>query len=196
MINSWRKAWNKNLPFYYVQIAPFEGYGIKNDASILREQQTKTLSVPNTGMIVVSDLVENVKDIHPRDKKNVGLRLANLALTKTYGYTGLPYLYPMYKPMSIEKGKAKISFINAEKGLMAKGDTISGFYIAGADKLFVPALAKIEGNTVTVYNKAIKEPVAVRFGFTSASMPNLFSKEGLPVVLFRTDDWDDVTTVR
>jgi sialate O-acetylesterase len=196
MINSWRKAWNKDLPFYYVQIAPFEGYGTQNDASILREQQTKTLSVPNTGMIVVSDLVENVKDIHPRDKKNVGLRLANLALTKTYGFTGLPYLYPRYKSMSIEKNKAKISFINADKGLMAKGDTISGFYMAGADKVFVPAHAKIDGNSVIVSSKAVKEPVAVRFGFTSASMPNLFSKEGLPVVLFRTDDWDDVTTVR
>lgn len=196
MINSWRSLWKKDFPFYYVQIAPFEGYGKTNNGSILREQQTKTLSVPNTGMIVVSDIVADVKDIHPKDKKDVGLRLANLALTKTYGVTGLPYLYPMYKSMTVEKNKVRIRFDNADNGLMAKGNTIHGFYIAGADKVFVPAQAKIDGNTVIVSDKTVKEPVAVRFGFVSASMPNLFSKEGLPVNLFRTDDWDDVATVK
>jgi sialate O-acetylesterase len=196
MINSWRAAWKKDLPFYFVQIAPFEGYGNGINSSILREQQTKTLALPNTGMIVVSDLVEDVKDIHPRDKKNVGLRLANLALSKTYGIANLAYQYPTYKSVSVEKGKLRVSFDNAEKGLLAKGDTISGFWIAGADKVFVPAQAKIDGNTVLVSSKAVKEPVAVRFGFTSSSMPNLFSKEGLPVNLFRTDDWDDVATVK
>lgn len=196
MISSWRKAWQKDLPFYYVQIAPFEGYGTSNSGSILREQQTKVLSVPNTGMIVVSDLVDDVKDIHPKNKKDVGLRLASLALSKTYNIPNLPWQYPMYSNMSIEKNKVKISFTNADNGLMVKGDTLKGFYIAGADKVFVPAQAKIVGNTVVVSNKIIKEPVAVRFGFTSASIPNLFSKEGLPVNLFRTDDWDDVSTIK
>ena len=98
--------------------------------------------------------------------------------------------------MSIEKTKVKIVFTNADKGLMMKGDTLNGFYIAGANKIFVLAQAKIVGNTVVVSNKNIKEPVAVRFGFTSASMPNLFSKEGLPANLFRTDDWDDVSTAK
>ncbi|MES2645556.1 MAG: sialate O-acetylesterase [Bacteroidota bacterium] len=196
MITSWRAAWQKDFPFYFVQIAPFSGYGNSNDASILREQQTKTMSAANTGMIVISDLVEDVKDIHPRNKKDVGIRLANLALTKTYGIGNLPFQYPMYSNMSVEKNKVKITFNNVAKGLMMKGDTISGFYIAGSDKIFVPAQAKIVGNDVVVSNKNIKEPVAVRFGFTSASMPNLFSKEGLPVNLFRTDDWDDVPTVK
>jgi len=196
MITSWRAAWQKDLPFYFVQIAPFEGYGPNNSSSILREQQTKTLGVPNTGMIVISDLVDDVKDIHPKNKKDVGLRLADMALTKTYGMVNLPHQYPMYKSMSIEKTKVKIVFTNADKGLMMKGDTLNGFYIAGADKIFVPAQAKIVGNTVVVSNKNIKEPVAVRFGFTSASMPNLFSKEGLPANLFRTDDWDDVSTAK
>ena len=196
MINSWRTAWKKDLPFYYVQIAPFEGYGKTNNGSILREQQTKTLAVPNTGMVVVHDLVENIKDIHPRDKKDVGIRLANLALSKTYGIPGLPYQYPMFKEMKIEKGKARISFINADQGLTAKGDTLQGFYIAGADRNFVPATAKISGNTVIVSSKEVKEPVAVRFGFTSASMPNLFNREGLPANMFRTDDWDDVQTLK
>lgn len=196
MINSWRRAFGRELPFYYVQIAPYEGYGTSNSSSILREQQTKVLSVPNTGMIVISDLVDDVRDIHPKNKKDVGLRLANLALSKTYNVPNLPYQYPIYNGMSVEKNKVKISFTNADKGLMMKGDAISGFYIAGADKIFVPAQAKIVGNTVIVSNKNIKEPVAVRFGFTSAAMPNLFSKEGLPVNLFRTDDWDDVNTVK
>lgn len=196
MINSWRSAWQKDLPFYYVQIAPFDGYGVSNNSSILREQQTNTQAVSNTGMIVISDLVENVKDIHPRHKKEVGLRLANLALTKTYGIKDLPYQYPFYNSMTVEKNKARISFSNADKGLMKKGDTLSGFYIAGEDKIFVPAQAKIDGNTVVISSKAVKVPVAVRFGFTSASMPNLFSREGLPVNLFRTDDWDDVSTVK
>jgi sialate O-acetylesterase len=196
MIKSWRAAWQKDFPFYLVQIAPFEGYGTSNSSSILREEQTKVLSVANTGMIVVSDLVDDIKDIHPKNKKDVGLRLANLALSKTYNITGLPYQYPLYSSMAVEKNKIKISFANADQGLMAKGDTINGFYISGADKIFVPAQAKIVGNTVVVSNKNIKEPVAVRFGFTSASTPNLFSKEGLPVNLFRTDDWDDVSTIK
>lgn len=196
LIDSWRKAWQKDFPFYYVQIAPFEGYGKSNSSSILREQQTKTLAVPNTGMIVVHDLVDDIKDIHPKNKKEVGLRLANLALSATYGIKDLPFKYPMFKGMNIEKNKARISLTNAENGLMAKGDSLVGFYIAGEDKNFVPATATISGNTIIVSNINVKVPVAVRFGFASASMPNLFSKEGLPVNLFRTDNWDNVSTVK
>lgn len=197
MIKSWRKAWQKDFPFYYVQIAPYSGYGNSNGSSILKEQQTKTLSlVPNAGMVVVTDLVDDVKDIHPRNKKDVGVRLANLALSKTYGLTGLPYQYPVYKSMSVEKSSIRISFDDVTKALMQKGDTLRGFYIAGEDKIFVPATAKIDGNAVTVSHKDIKKPVAVRFGFTSADTPNLFSKEGLPVIPFRTDDWDEVATLK
>lgn len=97
--------------------------------------------------------------------------------------------------MEVVKGKIKINFINADNGLMSKGDTIKGFYIAGADKNFVPAFAKISGNSVVVSGKNVKDPVAVRFDFTNTAIPNLFSKEGLPVNLFRTDDWNDVNTV-
>ena len=98
---------------------------------------------------------------------------------------------PPSKEMKPEKNKIRVSFYNAESGLMIKtGKEPTDFYIAGEDKNFVPATAKIEGNTVVVWNKNIKNPTAVRFGFTSTSMPNLFSKEGLPVNLFRTDDWD------
>jgi sialate O-acetylesterase len=193
MINTWRKVWGIDFPFYFVQIAPFSGYGNMSGV-MLREAQTKTLSVPNTGMVVVTDLVSDVKNIHPRDKKDVGDRLANLALAETYGRNNLVHEYPLYKNMNIEKGKIKIDFDYAEKGLMSKGDTIKDFYIAGADKIFQPANAKIAGNSIIVWNNNIKTPVAVRFGFTNDATPNLFSKEGLPVNIFRTDDWNDVNT--
>ena len=121
--------------------------------------------------------------------------MADLALSETYGKTNFQYKYPMYKSMEIEKGKIRIDFTNADNGLKIKGDTIKEFYIAGADKIFMSALAKIEGNSIIVWNKNIKIPVAVRFGFTNSSLPNLFNKEGMPVNIFRTDDWDDVNTI-
>ena len=194
MINSWRKAWDKNFPFYFVQIAPFSGYGNISGA-LLREAQTKTLMVPNTGMVVITDLVSDVKNIHPRDKKDVGERLANLALSHTYGKPGFSSQYPIYKSMEVEKGKIKISFDDVEAGLMSKGNPLTEFYIAGADKAFYPANAKISGNNVIVWNNDVKSPIAVRFGFSNAAIPNLFSKNGLPVNIFRTDDWNDVNTI-
>ena len=193
-MTSWRKAWQKDFPFYYVQIAPFAGYGNSISSALLREAQTKTLSTPNTGMVVIHDLVDDINDIHPQNKKDVGLRLANYALAETYGKKELVYKSPLYKNMRIEKNKIRIYFENADKGLMSKGGAPTGFYIAGEEKNFMPASAKIEGNTIVVWNKNIKKPVAVRFGFTNSAIPNLFSKEGLPVNLFRTDDWDDVNT--
>jgi len=196
MIASWRKAWHKDFPFYFVQIAPYAGYGNNNiSGALLREAQTKTLSSPNTGMIVIHDLVTDITNVHPQNKKDVGYRLANLALSETYGKKGLVYKTPIYKNMQIKKGKIIISFTNAENGIMSKGDTIKEFYIAGVDKVFVPAIAKIEGNTVVVWNKNVKNPLAIRFGFTNAGIPNLFSKEGMPVNIFRTDDWDHTNTI-
>jgi sialate O-acetylesterase len=191
MIGSWRQAWHKELPFYFVQIAPFSGYsGISG--ALLREAQTKTLSLPNTGMVVIHDLVGDVKDIHPRNKKDVGVRLANYALAATYGKTVAPFKSPMYKSMVIEKDKVIINFANAENGLTSRGAALTDFYIAGEDKIFMPAVAVIKENTVIVSNKNVKNPMAVRFGFTNSAMPNLFSKEGLPVNIFRTDEWNEV----
>jgi len=194
MINSWRKAWQKDFPFYFVQIAPFAGYGNNISGALLKEAQTKTLSTPNTGMIVIDDMVTDVNNIHPTDKKDVGYRLANLALSENYNKKDIVYKFPMYKKMQIEKGKIRISFINADNGFINKGDTIKGFYISGGDKIFMPAVAKINGNTIIVSNKKIKDPVSVRFDFTNSSIPELLSKEGLPVNLFRTDNWNDVNT--
>ncbi|MGH2646699.1 MAG: sialate O-acetylesterase, partial [Ginsengibacter sp.] len=100
-----------------------------------------------------------------------------------------------YENMQIDKAKIKLNFINADNGFVNKGDTVKGFYIAGADKIFMPAIAKIDNKTIIVSNKNIKNPEAVRFDFTNSSIPTLFSKEGLPVNLFRTDIWDDVNTI-
>jgi sialate O-acetylesterase len=194
MIASWRKGWNQEFPFYLVQIAPFAGYGDFPSSALLREQQTKAATYANTGMVVIHDLVDNIKDIHPKLKKEVGQRLAAMALTKTYGLKGFPSAYPQYQGMQVEKDKVRIRFTNADAGLMVKGKEATDFWIAGEDKKFVPAKVKIDGNSVIVWNSAVKKPSAVRFGFSNTAMPNLFSKEGLPVNTFRTDDWEPVSS--
>ena len=190
LISAWRKTWQKDFPFYYVQIAPYAGYGDNSSSAFLREAQTKTLSTPKTGMIVITDLVDNINDIHPKMKKEVASRLANYALAETYGKKDVVYKSPLFKGMRIEKDKVWIYFDNTGDGLVSKGDTLSEFFIAGNDKNFVPANAKIEKNSVVVWSKNVKDPVAVRFAFRNGTKPNLFSKEGLPVNPFRTDNWD------
>jgi sialate O-acetylesterase len=149
----------------------------------------KMLEIPKTGMVVVSDHVDNVKDIHPVNKKPVGERLANMALAEMYDKKGIAYLTPLYKSMKVEKDKIRITFENVTT-LVSKGGEPTEFMIAGEDKKFYPAKAKIEGNTVVVLAKEVKKPVAVRFAWGNGSISNLFSKEGLPVSVFRTDDWD------
>ncbi len=191
MIKTWRKKWNDNFPFYFVQIAPYN-YETSNICALLREAQTKSLSLEKTAMVVTSDLVDNINDIHPKLKKEVGERLADIALVNNYGITGKNPNSPLYKSMQIEKDKIRISFNNAENGFVIKGKAATDFYIAAADKNFVTAQVKVDGNgsTIVVWAKEIKNPVAVRFGFSNTAMPNLFSREGLPVNLFRTDDWE------
>ncbi len=189
MIDSWRKAWNKNIPFYYVQIAPFT-YGDNFDGSLIREQQTKAMMHDNVGMVVTTDLVDDTTDIHPKNKHDVGYRLANWALAETYHKPGIVYKSPVYKSIDVQKDKAIISFDNVPTGLMAKGKNITTLLIAGADKKFYPASAKINNDKLIVWSKQVTQPVAVRFSFTNAGVGNLFSKEGLPVAPFRTDDWE------
>ncbi|MES2730709.1 MAG: sialate O-acetylesterase [Bacteroidota bacterium] len=187
LVEGWRKDFGKDFAFYYVQIAPFT-YGDPK-AYQLREQQTQALSIPKTGMVVISDLVDNVKDIHPRMKYPVGVRLANLALAETYGKSVGAYQSPLYQSMKVEKDKIRISFTYTEKGLKSTEKPIVHFQIAGEDHQFVEAMATISGNAVVVSSKAVKKPIAVRYCFENAFVPNLFSQEGLPVAPFRTDDW-------
>lgn len=188
MIEGWRRSWQEEFPFYFVQIAPFAGYGDNSSSAFLREAQTKVLSLPNTGMVVTSDLVNDINDIHPKMKKEVGERLASLALAETYREQNAVYKVPMYKSMRIEKNKIRIEFTNAGNGLKSKGQ-VTEFYIAGEDKNFVPAEVRIEKNSVVVWNKHIAKPVAVRYLFRNAATAYLYNEEGMPVNLFRTDDW-------
>lgn len=189
MIQGWRAAWKKDFPFYYVQIAPFN-YGNHNVGNLIREQQAKVLSLPKTGMVVVTDLVDNVKDIHPKNKKDVALRLANYALAENYGRNIPGYKSPMFNRMHIAGNKANLYFDNAANGFkLNAGKSPTEFYIAGADKNFVPAVVKIEKDRLIATSPDVKTPVAVRFSFSNGGMSNIFSKEGLPIAPFRTDDW-------
>lgn len=189
MIASWRHLWKKDFPFYYVQIAPFAGYGRSSSAAFLREAQTQTLTEPNTGMVVTTDLVDDINDIHPKLKKEVGQRLANYALAQTYGKTGIAYKVPLYQSMEVEGKSIRVHFTNADKGLVSHGGMIKEFYVAGDSQFFFPAQARIEGQTIVVSSNMVPRPVAVRFAFRNAPEPNLFNTEGLPVSPFRSDDW-------
>ena len=187
MIDGWRNAWKNDFPFYFVQIAPFNYSDEHINAAYLRESQTQSALHPKVGMVVVSDLVDNVKDIHPVEKQLVASRLANYALAETYGVKGLAYKSPVYASHQIEKGKIRVSFDNVPTVLISRGGAPTEFYVAGADNKFFPATAKIDGKTVVVSSKEVKDPVAVRFSFNNTAISNLFSAEGLPVNLFRTD---------
>lgn len=194
MIGAWRKQFGNDFPFYYVQIAPYT-YESTFEAALLMEQQTRSLSYPKTGMVVITDLVDNVKDQHPKNKLDVGVRLANLALAETY-HKPIPvpvYKNPMYREMEIRKEKISLYFDNAPNGFMVKNNEKPGeFFIAGNDQQFLPAEVKIEKDRIVVFNKQISNPVAVRFSFSNTGMSNVFNKEGLPIVPFRTDNWEVV----
>lgn len=188
LINNWRSEWGYEFPFYYVQIAPFQ-YGRPYEGVLLRDAQRKSMQVPNTGMVVVSD-IGNTEDIHPTNKHDVGKRLAGWALNKTYGKEDVPFSGPLYREMKKEGNKIRIEFDHAEEGLVSKGKNLTHFEIAGEDRQFVPAKARIEGNTIVVQARGVKDPVAVRFGWSNTAEPNLFDKEGLPASSFRTDEWE------
>jgi len=189
MVGSWRKAWNKEFPFYYVQIAPFryERHGV---GALLREAQAKNLTTKNTGMVVISDLVTDTLNIHPTNKKDVGLRLANFALVETYGLKKDAHKSPMFKSLTIKDKEAILDFDYATSGLVLKGDQPKELFIAGADKVFYPATVKIKGNQLLVSNKQVKAPVAVRYQFSNTGIGNIFTKNNLPMAPFRTDNWE------
>ncbi len=188
MIESWRRLWNKELPFYYVQIAPF-AYGNRNVAALLREAQSKTLALHNTGMVVTTDLADDTSDIHPKNKKDVGIRLAKLALVNTYSKPVTAALSPTYTSMQVQGSVIFITIENIGLGLKRVGNTITGFFIAGADKEFHPAEASISGSRIVLYTKEVRQPVAARYAFSNTAVGNIFSREGMPLAPFRTDDW-------
>jgi sialate O-acetylesterase len=146
-----------------------------------------TLKVPHTGMAVITDVGEE-KDIHPRKKGPVGARLALAARALAYGEK-IEYSGPLYDSMKIEGNKAVLSFTHLGKGLEVKGETLTGFTIAGEDKQFHNAQAEIKGDKVVVWSDKVAAPVAVRFGWANYPVVNLWNKDGLPASPFRTDDF-------
>ena len=190
LIYGWRKVWAQDdFPFYYTQLAPFTYGGDPALLAEIWEAQTKTLAVPNTGMAVITD-IGNIRDIHPRNKQEVGRRLSLWALARAYGTEGLVYSGPLYKSMSAEGSKIRISFEHVGGGLASRdGKPLTHFTIAGLKREFVPAEAEIDGNTVVVSADGVPRPAAVRFAWHQQAEPNLMNKEGLPASPFRTDQW-------
>ena len=197
LINGWRKVWGQgDFPFYFVQLAPFNytkrfNYSGPDTGHFflprIWEAQAATLALPNTGMAVTTD-ISNLTDIHPRNKQDVGRRLALWALAKDYGRDDVTYSGPLYKAMAIEGNTIRLTFDHVGSGLTSRDEKpLTWFEIAGEDKQFVEAQATIDGDTVVVSNDAIENPVVVRFGWHESAEPNFVNKEGLPASPFRTD---------
>lgn len=188
LLASWRSVFQQpDLPFYFVQIAPFQ-YG-QEDIEILPQfwqAQRECLKIPHTGMAVITDIGE-VPDIHPAKKKEVARRLSLWALAKTYGLAEIDPSGPLYASHAVEGATIRVKFDHAASGLAGRdGKPLSHFEIAGRDGLFVPAEAKIEGSDVIVTSPKVPEPRRVRFGWSKLAIPNLMDKDGLPATAFHT----------
>jgi sialate O-acetylesterase len=195
LIQGWRSAWGRELPFYYVQIAPLYYHTTRSDKVVspeaeprLWEAQASCLRLPHTGMVVTTDLVEDLTDIHPRNKKEVGERLARWALAQDYGRADVEPSGPIFRSMELNGDKAVLHFDHLGGGLVCKGSRgLNWFVIAGSDGELFPAAATIEGDTIVVTSPRVPKPAVVRFGWDEAAQPNLFNKAGLPAIPFRTD---------
>lgn len=199
LISDWRKQWNdNNLPFYFVQLASWmANNGNSNAGSTwaeLREAQTATLQLPNTGMAVAID-IGDTKDIHPPNKKDVGLRLAAIALNKDYKKP-VTYSGPVFRTMTKEGSAVRVSFLHTGKKLVVhdKYNYLKGFELAGNDHKFYYAQAKLSGNEVIVSSDSVPDPVAVRYAWADdVPEANLYNDDGFPAVPFRTDNWPGIT---
>lgn len=190
MITDWRTRWNQGeFPFLIVQLANFMDRADVPTESVwaeLREAQTLTsTSLPKVGLALAID-IGDAKDIHPSNKQDLGYRLGLAARSIAYGQN-IPFSGPLYKSMAVKDGKVELSFDHTNQGLVAKDGELKGFAIAGADRKFVWATAKIEGDKVIVSAEGVKEPVAVRYAWANNPECNLYNGAGLPAVPFRTD---------
>jgi sialate O-acetylesterase len=188
MIKAWRTLWKQQeFPFYYVQIAPYrydtKGPNSEEKAAILREAQRLTMKLPNTGMVVTSD-IGNLNNIHPENKQDVGERLAFWALNKNYKKEKLVYSGPLYKGIKVNGNSIIVSFKNIGGGLYCPDKTLTYFEIAGEDGAYYPAKGIIKKNQVVVSSLEVKQPIHIRFGWKNDAVPNLFNKEGLPAASF------------
>ena len=196
MIEDWRDRWGLgDFPFFFVQLANFMGpQQNPSEAQTwpeLREAQTMTLSLPNTAQAVIIDIGE-ADDIHPRNKQDVGTRLALAALNMTYEQH-IVYSGPAYREMTREGSTIRLHFDHVGSGLTTRGDALNGFAIAGADSQFVWAEAEIDGETIVVSSPAVADPVAVRYAWANNPIISLYNRDGLPASPFRTDDWPGIT---
>ena len=196
MIQDWRNQWNiGDFPFYFVQLANFmEPQQNPVEAQSwpeLREAQTMALRLPNTAQAVIIDIGE-ADDIHPRNKQDVGQRLALAALNQTYG-RDVVYSGPAFREMTQESGALRLHFDHIGGGLVARDGELKGFAIAGADSQFVWAEAQIDGEAVVVSSPDVPAPIAARYAWADNPVISLFNQEGLPASPFRTDDWPGVT---
>jgi len=196
MIQDWRAHWRQgNFPFLFVQLANFKKRAKQPGDSAwaeLREAQAMALRLPKTAQAVIIDIGE-AKDIHPKNKQDVGKRLALAARAVAYG-EDMTYSGPMYKSMKVEGGKVRLAFDHVGGGLVAKGGgPLKGFAVAGKDKQWHWAEAEIDGKTVVVSSDEVARPVAVRYAWADNPDCNLANEEGLPASPFRTDHWPGVT---
>lgn len=201
MVKGWQTVFQQDdLSFYFVQIAPFpyeSRFKQRNEnlnaESLPRfwDAQTACLkAIPNSGMVVVTDITGDVNDIHPRNKRDVGDRLARWALAKNYGDSSVVFSGPLYQSMSVENGEATLRFEHIGSGLTSlDGEPLTHFMISGDNQTFVEAEAKIEGDTIVVRSKDVDTPVAVRFAWQETAVANFGNKDGLPAAPFRTDAW-------
>lgn len=202
MIESWREAFGQgNLPFYYVQVAPFF-YDIEDpkmaDYAFFREAQENILELDNTEMVLTMDVGE-AKNLHPKNKKPVGERLARTALNRTYNFLKIAYQGPHFQSVRFENGKALVSFTSktVKGGLHTNdGQAPKFFQLAGADRIFHFAEAKIVDNKIEVSSSDVQKPVAVRYAFTNYPVTNLENGNGLPAVPFRSDDWKEPENIK
>ncbi|MCC7234975.1 MAG: sialate O-acetylesterase [Bryobacterales bacterium] len=192
MIRDWRAQWGVgNFPFLYVQLANWAP-GNASGWPLVQEAQDKTLDLRGTGMAVITDIGEE-KDIHPRNKQDVGARLALAARHVAHGEE-IVYSGPRYRQVTREGSSLRVWLDHSGRGLVAKGGgEPRGFFVAGADRAFFRATARIDGKTVVVSSPEVSNPVAVRYNWAPFPNGNLFNADGLPASLFRSDDWDDVT---
>ncbi len=194
LIRNWRNKWQVgNFPFLFVQLPNYhEAQAEPSESSwaMFRESQLKTLSEPHTGMAVAIDVGE-WNDIHPLNKKDIGIRLALAAQHVAYGDNKIVYSGPLYESMKVKGNRIILSFRNTGRGIVAKGgEPLKQFAIAGADKKFVWAKAVIRNNRVEVWSDQVMDPVAVRYAWSdNPDGANLFNQEGLPASPFRTDDF-------
>lgn len=184
LIENWRAKWGYEFPFYYAQIAPYK-YGKPFEGVEVREAQRRVLEVPNTGMIVLSDIGDTT-NIHPKNKLDAALRFANLALNRYYQKINIEDSGPLFKDFVVDKNRAIVTFDHSE-GLHITGKKLIGFEVAGTDKIFYPATARIKDQKVIVQSDKVKIPVAVRFAWRNTATPDLFNSANLPASCFTTE---------